>query len=165
MARTHFWLKQNGSLGSSFKATWWCRQSALPPWGKMQAAGPFFSHYYAIANTALLLKYFRQYYSKQKNRVHKRIIAVNTASGSNYVLFSIFDFLTAIHTYQQRMFSGEASSPRCPSLVRSRVYLQFVLHCEVSSFDSSTVERLASMQGNPGSIPLGCKNIFVANRA
>ena len=70
-----------------------------------------------------------------------------------------------MHNSQHRMFSREANSPLFPRWSTPEFIWSFFLHFEVSSFDSSRVERLVSKQANPGSIPLNCKNIFVANRA
>ena len=57
------------------------------------------------------------------------------------------------------------SVSRLPRLSFPRVYFENISRFEVSSFDGSVVERLASIRGDPRSIPANSKNIFEVNRA
>ena len=59
----------------------------------------------------------------------------------------------------ERIFGVANFLPVLPS-ADTRVYLKKNFRFKVSSFDSSVVERLASMRGNPRSIPAHSKNIF-----
>ena len=71
----------------------------------------------------------------------------------------------AVHTgvnhgvLAERIFGVANFLPVLPS-ADTRVYLKKNFRFKVSSFDSSVVERLASMRGNPRSIPAHSKNIF-----
>ena len=64
---------------------------------------------------------------------------------------------------QQGTIFGVATQHLLHLAADRRVYLMLILHLRVSSSDSSEVERLASILGDPRSIPPISKNIFVGN--
>ena len=66
---------------------------------------------------------------------------------------------------QQGTIFGVATQHLLHLAADRRVYLMLILHLKVSSSDSSEVERLASILGDPRSIPPISKNIFVGNWA
>ena len=66
---------------------------------------------------------------------------------------------------QQGTIFGVATQHLLHLAADRRVYLMLILHLRVSSSDSSEVERLASILGDPRSIPPISKNIFVGNWA
>ena len=66
---------------------------------------------------------------------------------------------------QQGTIFGVATQHLLHLAADPRVYLMLILHLRVSSSDSSEVERLASILGDPRSIPPISKNIFVGNWA
>jgi len=70
---------------------------------------------------------------------------------------------TNLQASQQGTIFGVATQHLLHLAADRRVYLMLILHPRVSSSDSSEVERLASMLGDPRSIPPISKNIFVGN--
>ena len=75
-----------------------------------------------------------------------------------------FEF-PAYQASQQGAIFGVATQHLLHLAADRRVYLMLILHLRVSSSDSSEVERLASILGDPRSIPPISKNIFVGNWA
>ena len=74
-----------------------------------------------------------------------------------------YELLILHQASQQGTIFGVATQHLLHLAADRRVYLMLILHLRVSSSDSSEVERLASILGDPRSIPPISKNIFVGN--
>ena len=84
---------------------------------------------------------------------------------SSEIHSSLEEILTMKQASQQGTIFGVATQHLLHLAADRRVYLMLILHLRVSSSDSSEVERLASILGDPRSIPPISKNIFVGNWA
>ena len=113
----------------------------------------------------LFLKPWRRHvkdnFSEEDCYIQTKVQALKKFSNQKYN----FAFLHNKQASQQGTIFGVATQHLLHLAADRRVYLMLILHLRVSSSDSSEVERLASILGDPRSIPPISKNIFVGNWA